>query len=527
MDQTQNGNQWQLLGTFTLDAASQISLNNNADGKVAADAIMWVSKATPPNHAKWQWTADQSAEFNVYATWKRSNKRATNATYDIVTDNLDAPVNQMVTINQQENGKQWQYLSTVSMAAGDTVTITLTDQADGIVVADAIQIVATEEAYGQAVWELNNRGFNGLYDIQVSWKESNKRATDAPYTIYHKNGETTVEVDQTQNTEWVSLGSYSLDDSSSIKLTNNADGIVIADAIQFIPQGSNASGGVYYTHTNHLDAPVAISDASGTVVWQASYTPFGEVNVVTNNLGTQLTPRFPGQYADEQTGFYYNFFRDYDPEIGRYVQSDPVGLIDGPNTYQYSLSNPVMYTDPTGEFAWPAIGFLGNAAYQWYTTGSFDCINWWEAASWGLGGAGAKVVARSAKLHGGIGRAISRFFRDDRNFYGHKGVSRSYWNVHGPANGRSLHHLWKTHSEGGSNAGYNLLQLPAFKGVFHRSLDLNRWMGFAQRWGGQRGLKAARTEKAIRAIVAGTAVGSFGAGFGIGQRATEDKCGCQ
>jgi RHS repeat-associated protein len=108
----------------------------------------------------------------------------------------------------------------------------------------------------------------------------------------------------------------------------------------------------YYIHTDHLDTPRTITNGAGQVVWTWSNDdPFGynAPNENPTGLGNfTCNLRFPGQYFDKETNVHYNYFRDYDPAIARYIESDPSGLAGGTNTYAYVDGNPISYTDPLG-----------------------------------------------------------------------------------------------------------------------------------------------------------------------------------
>ncbi|SBT16040.1 Putative deoxyribonuclease RhsC [Marinomonas gallaica] len=103
---------------------------------------------------------------------------------------------------------------------------------------------------------------------------------------------------------------------------------------------------IYHYHTDHLGTPQDITNAQGNIVWSARYRAYGnlalaDVEEVENNL------RFQGQYFDEETGLHYNRFRYYDPNCGRFINQDPIGLLGGLNCYQY-VPNPVQWVDPLG-----------------------------------------------------------------------------------------------------------------------------------------------------------------------------------
>jgi RHS repeat-associated protein len=110
----------------------------------------------------------------------------------------------------------------------------------------------------------------------------------------------------------------------------------------------------YFIHSDHLNTPRTITDTSGAVVWQWDNSdPFGNNSPNENPTGAgafNFNLRFAGQYFDRETNTHQNINRDYDPSIGRYVQSDPIGLRGGINTYTYVRGNPLSRIDPYGLF---------------------------------------------------------------------------------------------------------------------------------------------------------------------------------
>jgi RHS repeat-associated protein len=228
--------------------------------------------------------------------------------------------------------------------------------------------------------------------------------------VHHAGGASTVTVNQQQNGGiWVLLGGFELAPGQGhrVVLSDAAAGsYVIADAVRFVrdtarravladavrfaapqtpdftapssalareyvyladrPLALIEAGAVHWIHTDHLGTPQKLTDAAGQVVWDAVLRPFGEAHALTGPA--ELNLRFPGQTLDPETGFHYNYFRDYDPTTGRYMQSDPIGLAGGLNSYSYALGNPVRLFDLLGlevtMVCRPLMGRLQNSGYR-------------------------------------------------------------------------------------------------------------------------------------------------------------------
>ena len=112
-----------------------------------------------------------------------------------------------------------------------------------------------------------------------------------------------------------------------------------------------AAGDLQWVLSDQVGQPQKLLDASATLLWDRVAHPFGETYAQVTGSETDEPQRFPGQRFEQLTGLHYNYFRDYDPSLGRYIQSDPVGLNGGLNPYAYAYNNPLRYTDPYGAVA--------------------------------------------------------------------------------------------------------------------------------------------------------------------------------
>ena len=116
-------------------------------------------------------------------------------------------------------------------------------------------------------------------------------------------------------------------------------------------------------HTDHLATARVATNAAGAIIWTWAGEAFGAMppqeDVDNDGVSTIVNLRFPGQYYDVETGLYYNYYRYYDPVSGRYVTSDPIGLVGGLNTFIYANQNPTYYLDREGD---TAVAVAGAAA---------------------------------------------------------------------------------------------------------------------------------------------------------------------
>jgi RHS repeat-associated protein len=105
---------------------------------------------------------------------------------------------------------------------------------------------------------------------------------------------------------------------------------------------------IYAIHTDHLGTPLQLSDQQKNIVWAANYEAFGKASITPEHQKFSFDLRAPGQWEDAETGYHYNWHRTYEPQMGRYLTPDPIGLAGGVNAYAYVGGDPLDSIDPLG-----------------------------------------------------------------------------------------------------------------------------------------------------------------------------------
>jgi RHS repeat-associated protein len=152
---------------------------------------------------------------------------------------------------------------------------------------------------------------------------------------------------------------------------------------------SGSSPVIYYIHADHLGRPQKLTDQNANLVWDGTFDPFGNPTGISGSVTMPLM--FPGQYWDSETQLSQNWNRDYDPTIGRYVQSDPIGLLAGINTYVYVFNDPVFFFDTSG-----LIELAGESRNNVFQNLSFDMCFWYPGACVKRSVICVKAVCRAA-----------------------------------------------------------------------------------------------------------------------------------
>lgn len=247
-------------------------------------------------------------------------------------------------------------LALSNLAAGSyTFTAVASDERGGVSTSAPLSVLVNAPPTVSLTSPAANASFNAPADIVLTANAADPDGTLASVAFYYGDTLITTLSAAPYSFTWsaVPAGSYSL----TARATDNHGAVVSSAAVNITV--SSAVAQLYFIHADHLNSPRLIANQAGQTVWRwDQQEPFG-VNVPDENpsgLGAFEFPmRFPGQYFDKETNLHYNYFRDYDPSLGRYEESDPIGLHGGINTYLYVGAAPLNEVDVFGLANGPAI----------------------------------------------------------------------------------------------------------------------------------------------------------------------------
>lgn len=235
-----NTKRFNLLGTFTLAPGQnhRIELSGAGNGAVQADAIAFEPVSALPSTATWQLPVASAGQYRLFARWPTLNL-ASFATPFLVHHDLGDTT---LTWQQYAKGGRWNYLGTFGLTPGANPHIDMTDRGSSYdVLADAVAYDPVSAPVTNIATWTPTLPASGQYRVYARWPADTSRATNASYTVTHAGGASTVTVNQTlRGGQWVLLGTYQMTAGAghNVKLNDQADGFVAADAMAFEPVAS-------------------------------------------------------------------------------------------------------------------------------------------------------------------------------------------------------------------------------------------------------------------------------------------------
>jgi RHS repeat-associated protein len=238
------------------------------------------------------------------------------------------------------------------------------------------------------------------FKVQARWTSKGNQSDQVNYRIGagEEEFEQVSRSHKSDGGSWQELGNYESSENLVWVEVSSSQNKFVADAIRWSEITDPVlvrEKTVHFIHFDHLGTPRRVTDQDQSLVWLWESAPFGDTlaNEDPDGDGTsyRLNLRFPGQYFDIESGLHYNYFRHYGPEIGRYMESDPIGLNGGLNTFAYVGANPLSGMDPLG------LEVVGN----WMEPPRFSLVtvgveDWqWVSPTWSWWG-----YARFIRLYG-------------------------------------------------------------------------------------------------------------------------------
>ena len=311
--------------------SSSYTLNNNvlySRGFNKTGLIGSYSATIPNNNVGFSLGYDENSNINKFTNTNDSTVK--NASYDVM--------NRLTTFNNHN----YTYNTT-----GDRLTKTEgTTTENYSYPSDSHQLSSVDnnnfitDGNGSIISE-GEKGY--VYDVRGRMNSFNSSSTFALYK-FNFQGQRLYKTINLVDFTW-----YNYDESGNLISELDENGNTKVEYIWFngMPIATIKNNELYYIFNDHLNTPRTIINSNNDIIWQWNRDEaFGDNEPIATNFEFNL--RYPGQYFDKESNLYYNYFRDYNPKIGRYMQSDPIGLTGGINTYSYVNNNPLGSTDIFG-----------------------------------------------------------------------------------------------------------------------------------------------------------------------------------